>query len=197
MFSVEASDTDMGRRVCTLASEAAAQLAQCHLPQLDRIKLQVVDHFAHIEGYCLGRYEVADAALKVSSPDSYPDLIEPDHVFYNIPVQQLFKSVIVHELSHAILQQQSSDIPHCIANHEYIAYAMQMQSLSPESRQIIVDNAGNTTDVTLEHLNSFIAQAAPMKFAAWSWLHFSGPEGGCDFIEKLVSGEATLKLPND
>ena len=195
MFSVQTADAKLARRICDVATAAAARLAECHLPQQARITLQVVDRYAHEEGSCLGRYASADATLEISSIDIIPDPIERDHVFSRIPVPELFDSVIVHELTHALLHQQSYDDPHCVANHEYMAYAMQMQTFSPASRRLIIANAGGRTDVEQERLNGFIAQAAPMKFAAWSWLHFSEPQNGCDFFGKLLSRETTLELP--
>ncbi len=162
MFSVDAGDGDLAERICVLASEAAARLATCHLPQLAKVTLQVVDRFVHDVGSCLGRYEPAEATLEATSPDVYPDLIEPDHPFSRVPIQELFDSVVVHELTHAFLDQQCREDPHCVASHEYRAYAMQMQTLSETSRKVILDNSGTFQEVPVERPNGFIARAAPM-----------------------------------
>ncbi|MBV1867453.1 MAG: hypothetical protein KUG69_06055, partial [Marinosulfonomonas sp.] len=189
------SDPNLAERVCAEAVAAAERLAACNIPQRFAINLQVVDRIAHAEEICLGSYMPGEKVLKITSPNQFSAVIDPDNIFSQIPTLELFDSLIVHELTHALVDQQPYKGKQCLENQEYMAYAMQLEAMSPASRKILIDAAGGGIEVTRERLNAFIAIAAPSKFAAWSWIHFSAPQNGCDFVGKLVSGKTTLKFP--
>ena len=195
MVSVETSDPDLVERVCAEAVAAVERLAACHIPQRFAITLQVVDRIIHADETCLGLFIPGEKVLQITSPDQFSEGIGPDNILSQIPTLELFDSLIVHELTHALVDQQPYDGTQCLENQEYIAYAMQMEALSSASRKILIDAAGGEIEVTGERLNAFIALAAPTKFAAWSWMHFSAPQNGCEFVRKLISGETTLKFP--
>lgn len=185
----------MTEHICTVAAVAAERLAVCHIPQRDVIKLHIVDRIVHAGIPCLGIYNRAEKILEITSPAQFSTAIDPDHIYSQIPALELFDSLIFHELTHALLDQRSGGDMQCYANHEYMAYSMQMEALSPASRQIIIGAAGGYSEISSEQLNVFIALAEPITFSAWSWLHFSKPQNGCDFFEKLTTGEASLELP--
>jgi len=195
MVFVETSEPDLAERVCTEAVAAVERLAACHIPQRFAINLQVVDRIVHAEEMCLGLFIPGEKILKITSPNQFSAGIGPDNILSQIPTLELFDSLIVHELTHALVDQQPYHGKQCLENQEYIAYAMQLEAMSSASRKILIDAAGGEIEVTGERLNAFVALAAPVKFAAWSWMHFTAPQNGCDFVGKLVSGETTLKFP--
>jgi hypothetical protein len=194
MFSVETSELNLTEHICAVAAAAAKRLAACHIPQRDAIKLHVVDGIAHEDSSCLGTYKPSEKILQITSPTQLSAVIDQDHIFSKIPALELFDSLIFHELTHALLDQRSGGDKQCYANHEYMAYSMQMEALSPVSRQIIIVAAGGHSEISREQLNGFVAMVEPTTFAAWSWLHFSEPQNGCDFFEKLTTGEISLEL---
>lgn len=194
MFSVETSEPNMVKHICTVATAAAERLAACHIPQRDAVKLQIVDRIVHSDISLLGIYKHREKTLKITSPAYVATAIDPDHIYSHIPVLELFDSLIVHELTHALLDQRPEGSIQCYVNHEYMAYSMQMEALSPASRQIVIGAAGGASEISREQLNEFVALAAPITFAAWSWLHFSESQNGCSFFKKLITGETSLKL---
>ena len=196
MFSVETSKPSMAEHICTVATAAAERLATCHIPQRDVVKLHIVDRIVHSDFECLGIYKPGEKTLEVTSPAHFATAIAPDHIYFQIPALELFDSLIFHELTHALLDQRPGRVAQCYANQEYMAYSMQMEALSPASRQIIIGAAGGNSEISNERLNGFIALVAPLTFAAWSWQHFYEPQNGCHFFEKLLTGEASLELPD-
>lgn len=196
MFSVETSEPGMAAHICTVATAAAERLAACHIPQRDALKLHIVDRIIHADISLLGIYRPGDRALEVTSPAHLATVIDPGHIYSLIPVLELFDSLIYHELTHALLDQRSAGQIQRYANHEYMAYSIQMEALSPASRQMIIGAAGGASQISSEQLNSFIALAEPITFAAWSWQHFSEPQNGCDFFKQLITGTTSLELPN-
>jgi hypothetical protein len=197
MFSVETSEPNLAEHICTVATAAAERLAACHIPQRDAVNLHIVDRIVHSDISLLGIYKRGEKTLEVTSTAHFATAIDPNHIYSLIPVFELFDSLIFHELTHALLDQRPEGNIQCYANHEYMAYSMQMEALSPASRQIIIGAAkGDYSEIANEQLNEFVALAEPITFAAWSWQHFSEPHNGCHFFKKLIAGEVSLELPD-
>ncbi|WP_372740515.1 hypothetical protein [Neptunomonas sp.] len=194
MFSVVTSEPSLAKHTCTVATAAAERLAACHIPQRDAIELYIVDRIVHSDISLLGIYKRGEKTLEVTSPAHFTTTLDPHHIYSLIPAHELFDSMIYHELTHAFLDQQPGGSIQYYANHEYMAYSMQMEALSPASRQIFIDAAGGDSEISNEQLNEFVALAKPPTFAAWSWQHFAEPQHGCDFFEKLITGETSLEL---
>jgi hypothetical protein len=198
MFSVDSSESDLAEHTCTVATTAAKRLAACHIPQRETVKLHIVDRIVPSDLSLLGIYKRGEKTLEVTSPAYFSTAIEPNHIYSLLPELELFDSMIFHELTHALLDQRPGGNVQSYANHEYMAYAMQMEALSPASRQIIIGAARGSkySEISSEQLNEFVALAAPITFAAWSWQHFFAPHNGCHFFEKLITGETSLKHAN-
>ncbi len=193
-FTVAGPDAALSDRICRVAEAGAEQLAACGLPFRVPLTIFTVPEIAHGDVSCLGSYDCDRLELRLVTPGALDAALAPDSVLREIPGAALFDSLVVHELAHAALAQQPCAEPPCLAEHEYVAYAMQMQALAPDHRAIVTGAARGLDRVTEERLNEFIAVAAPDTFAAWAWTHFARPENGCGFIARLISGEAQLGL---
>jgi len=196
MFSVKTSEPSMAAQICAVAAAAAERLAACHIPQRAAVRLHLVDRIVHSDLSLLGIYKRGETKLEVTSPVHFATLIASNHIYSRIPASELFESFIYHELTHALLDQGPGGSKQGYVNHEYMAYAMQMEALTPASRQMIIGAVGGYSQVSTEQLNGIVALADPITFAAWSWQHFSDPQNGCSFFQKLKSGEVSLELPN-
>ncbi|WP_371037719.1 DUF6639 family protein [Rhodosalinus sp. FB01] len=193
-LTVASPDAALNERICRVAEAGAEQLAACGLPIRAPLVILAVPEIAHGDVSCLGAYDCDRLELRFVTPAALDAALAPDSVLRDIPREALFDSLVVHELAHAALAQQPCAAPPCLAEHEYVAYTMQMQALAPEHRAIVTGAARGLDRVTEERLNEFIAVAAPDTFAAWAWTHFSRPENGCGFVARLISGEAQLGL---
>ncbi|WP_371054655.1 DUF6639 family protein [Rhodosalinus sp. K401] len=193
-FTVASPDATLNEHICRVAEAGAEQLEACGLPIRAPLVILAVPEIAHGDVSCLGAYDCDRLELRLVTPAALDAALAPDSVLRDIPREALFDSLVVHELAHAALAQQPCAAPPCLAEHEYVAYTMQMQALAPEHRAIVTGAARGLDRVTEERLNEFIAVAAPDTFAAWAWTHFSRPENGCGFVARLISGEAQLGL---
>lgn len=168
-------DATLNEHICRVAETGPEQLEACGLPIRAPLVILAVPEIAHGDVSCLGAYDCDRLELRLVTPAALDAALAPDSVLRDIPREALFDSLVVHELAHAALAQQPCAAPPCLAEHEYVAYAMQMQALAPEHRAIVTDAARGLDRVTEERLNEFIAVAAPDTFAAWAWTHFSRP----------------------
>ena len=113
--------------------------------------------------------------------------------YFTLPFDRaLYDSVLVHEATHAISKQFYRYEPDERAQDEYVAYASQIWSLSPELRARVVAAYPDVADVGRADeggFNDMVHFFNPHKFGARSWSHFVGPAGGRAFLERLYSGD--------
>lgn len=189
---IEGASGQEAQRLCAVMARGLEQLEACGLPMGAPPTLAIVDELAHAGQPCLGAYECGPDRILLTSPEAFEAALSPGTLFRYLPRRAFHDSTLVHELAHAALFRQACAVPPCLAEHEYVAYAMQMQFLAPEHRRILTEAASDTRGLTEMWLNEFVLAASPATFAAWTWVHFSRPENGCGFIARLVSGEAQL-----
>jgi hypothetical protein len=101
-----------------------------------------------------------------------------------LPPLSLFKSVVVHETVHAVMEQNYSRKPSSRAAYEYPAYAVQMELLSTEL-------AGTAQTRLLEAENSFLLSDIvlgfnPFLFAARAHKHLQGDTDRCLSLRQSV-----------
>jgi hypothetical protein len=112
-----------------------------------------------------------------------------------LPPLVLFKSVVVHETVHAVMEQNYARKPSSRAAYEYPAYAVQMELLSTEL-------AGVAQTRLLEADNSFLLNDIvlgfnPFLFAARAHQHLQGDADRCLSLRQSVedSTEFIVALP--
>ena len=108
---------------------------------------------------------------------------------YNeLPLHDFHKSIIVHEVVHAILHENYIKKPANRAAYEYPAYALQISSLPLESRKkflAIIDEAPLRRDYLF---TDTVLAMNPYIFAARAYEHFSTTSDGCKIITDLLNG---------
>ncbi|MGC9369718.1 MAG: DUF6639 family protein [Paracoccaceae bacterium] len=193
--TVESPDHDGAALVCDLIEDVRPIMAACGLEQDAPLTIQLVTEITHATGAMVGSYTADSNAILLTHPDHLSEVIAADHPFSRLPPPVTFRSLLVHELSHAFLDQAECTRQRCVAEHEYVAYAMQLYVLTPEAREMLIGDYRTDKTFGVEILNDFIALSDPLFFASRVWEHFSQPENGCEFIRKIKSGKVDLRLP--
>ena len=140
----------------------------------------------------MGTYDPKTEVIRIYDPATLTEVVSAESFLGRLPAEQLFSSLIVHELSHAFLKQTAGENGRCLVDHEYTAYALQLSWVDAQESGTVDRILGNLKDADASYLNEFIALAAPGLFAKAVWEHFDAPENGCRFIGRLVTGEETL-----
>jgi len=191
---VETDDMELHERICTVVEQSLPALAECKLePKLPvtisfSVKLKVA------EEVCLGLYHTGKNEINLLEPDAFTAAHNGSKIWSAIALSQHFDSLVVHELAHALFDQSTNSKLACGVDQEYVAYAFQLASLTASTRNEFLTSAGVAPPVSVEGINQVILGLSPSSFAARSWLHFSQPENGCDFVEKIIRGETSLWL---
>lgn len=190
---VDAPDGETADLVCESSEKALQNLAACHLPQRTPVLISVVDQVRHPLGNdCVAFADCTTQVIQVTAPDFIPRTVEDGDVFTRIPAREMFASLIAHELTHLLIHQSHPDDVNEM-DHEYMAYAMQIQSLAPQSRRIFLDQTAGTDPQDTSRINAFFMSANPSLFASHVWAHFSAPGNGCDHFKRILDGEASFQ----
>jgi len=100
----------------------------------------------------------------------------------------MYRSFVVHEMTHAIAHQTGLMSPTDHVSHEYLAYAVQIATLPPPRRNRILtqhDLDGFSAD---DEISLIYLMLGPDQFAVKSYLHFARPENGKHFVRRISKG---------
>jgi len=192
--TVTAPRLSLAHSVCDNVEETLSLLEQCDLALPDPVKITVLDDLPNVSHACFGFYECDGNRISIRSPDSIAEVSGQSALYMGLDPNTVFDSIVTHEVSHAAFAQSSRGDAECLANHEYVAYVMQMWSLPPAVRGRIVERFGQDELVDSLRLNELVAVMAPAKFAALAWQHFNEDGNGCDFVKDLTTGRASLEI---
>lgn len=195
---------DERRYVCNAAAKAEQRLAACGVTAKRPYFVELVPEVRNNLGYCIfgqfraGENDVArvvdpttTAALVASLPDD-----EPQSVLKRIPAVDFHQSLLVHEITHAIVHQNLS-VPPCRAAHEYIAAVVQFDTMADSSRRTYLDAFAGESDYTTEMFNDIVLAMDPGRYAAAAYRHFQKPDNGCAFLQRLLTtADALPRLPD-
>ena len=140
--------------------------------------------------HCIAEADTCAGVIRVTAPGQLGATLVPDSPLAQIDPELLFDSVILHELSHIALVDQPGGADLTPAEHEYVAYSLQLDALGPEGRAPILERAGLTPPVGVDRINLMILSFDPMRFAAYAWHYFDAPGRGCASVDELLSGVA-------
>jgi hypothetical protein len=195
-FVVEAASPHLQATLCEVAVAAADRLLLCGLSQTRPVTLRIVDTVSHPVADCLAAYDCDFDRIRITAPERYAELLAPDTAYASLPPEVLLRSLLAHELSHALLDQSAQGRPVDLVDHEYVAAAMELDLMPPAWRGVILDAA--RLEMPREGLiNIWIYRLEPRRFSANAWLHFSAEGNGCDLVRRIVDGEATFARPEN
>lgn len=192
--SVTASEDLLAQSVCDTVQRTITLLEQCGLQLSEPIDISILDDLPKFGDNCFGYYECDGNHISLRSPVSIANVSAQSVLYTGLDPIVILNSLVAHEVAHAAFAQSTGEDAAFLANHEYVAYAVQMWSLPPLVRDEIVASFGQDEPVEPIRLNELVAVMAPEKFAALAWQHFNEPGHGCDFVQDLATGRATLAI---
>jgi len=137
----------------------------------------------------LGMFDRSSGELRITD-EKDPWIKHPGRTYFKLQyTPELYHSVLVHELVHLLSKQfyQYQDYGH--AQEEYIAYAAQIWSMDEKTRQSVLNRCKNCQFTNKYNINDIIHFSGPHEFGVMSWNHFSGPEGGTNFLNRIYTGD--------
>lgn len=151
--------------------------------------IEVVEGTSHPLGDCLAVYDCAEDRIRITDPASWTGLLGEGEPYRELPPEVLLGALLTHEMAHALAARIFGDL--AFVDQEYIAAAMELELMEPESRRILTEAAPVRTPGP-GLVSAGIYALAPRKFATNAWLHFSLPGNGCGLIRAMLAGEASF-----
>lgn len=180
--------------VCRAAEQVSSVLSVCGFGVLDRIPVQVVEVLpAECPSHALGYFDARDATVTIPTYAACVALAGPEGRFGTPVTPALYESLIAHELVHAIVWQHQGQPAMGRAGQEYLAYAIQLVTMSPALRARILARYPQADPVRLDELSETYLDFAPGRFAVKSYLNFVAQRDRCALIEDLMEGRRTLR----
>lgn len=155
----------------------------------DQLKVVFAQHNPSSEGpISIGRYNPADNIIFVLD---YQSAVAASHLVppaFGTPMNfDLWRSYLVHEIAHAVVEKNFTYDEDAIAPTEYIAAVAQLSTLPDDVFESILSNYRDVTAFKDEsEITDLYYFMKPCEFAVKAYLHYSKSENGQSFIRQLL-----------
>jgi len=175
---------------CEAVKQAEALFDQCNLPAIaEQVRINIVDELAT---GCVALYHCDDSLIEVLEPSLMEVRREPEDAFAFLGIGAYYQSVIVHELAHSLFDDVPCPFAACVTASEYVAYTLQVMSLSPDAQTMFAANSGLDREIFQDELSAMMYYMAPHLFAQKAWAHLSQYDDPCTFIGQIMDGTVLL-----
>ena len=181
--------------VCTAAVDALDRLGRCHITLRARLNIEVLPEVRHPVGRVVfGFLDTRRQRVLVTQEAKIESLVAQTP-YAELPRRDFYRSLIVHEVVHGVMDQNLKRPAATHAAYEYPAYALQLASLAPEVRDMFLrglDQGAIRADALFADPVLFLD---PYVFAARAYRHFNASADGCKLLNALLQGAADFILP--
>lgn len=193
----EADATVVARRaadaaVACVAAEQAVRFMSAHGFTTDfHIEICVVEDSSELDDGppAFGCFDARSARVKVLSLTGCQALLGGKPMF-RLPLNdELYRSVIVHEVAHAIAARNFPIRHPSHVAHEYIAYTVQLATMSEALRRRILERIDNEAFGADGEISELFLALGPEIFAVKAYRHFLRPGHGAAFYRRVLSGD--------
>ena len=106
-----------------------------------------------------------------------------------LPHADFYRSLIVHEVVHAVMHQNLIRPMTTHAAHEYPAYALKIESLPAELRDRFLQSFDQQAVKSTSLFSDPVLMFDPYFFAARAYHHFKASADGCALLTALLAGD--------
>jgi len=113
--------------------------------------------------------------------------------WFGVPINRsMYRSLVTHEVSHAVASCNYSISEPTIHSQEYVAYVAMFAMMNPVLRtRVLAANPGTGFDTESE-INELTYAFDPMHFGVQAYRHYLKEEHGDAFLVKILSGDALI-----
>lgn len=179
--------TDDERRLLCDAAEKALAFFQTYDLGIDKvIRVRIEREPLNPRQPHLGSYTAATQTIRLLGLDQ----IRPHHALFGLPLDRdLYESVVVHELAHAIAAQHFTEKAPAIVFQEYLAYVAQLSTMAPDLRARILLSHDTAPFAAIEDISWTFYAMAPSAFGVKAYHHFSTVKDRRQLLDRLLSGD--------
>lgn len=189
LVRVAATSADEQDVICRGAGEALARLGRCGILQRRPIEIEASDVVRNPFGMPIfGRFDLSSEVVFVAKFDKLDSLIG-DLPYRRLSKTEFYRSLVVHEVVHAVMHQNYYRRPTSRAAYEYPAYAIQIESIVGAQGDDILLAGGAAGPESRVIFNDIVLGFDPFFFATLAYGHFSSSVDSCATLQRLLAGE--------
>lgn len=191
-FEVETVSQADHASACDAAAQVLPELARLGLKPIAPMGLTIVgDHFEPPYHRILALYRIRTGRIELLASRVLRE--EGDVTVLGLPFSDcLYRSLVVHEIAHAVASMHGSD-GMGLAAQEYIAFALQIASLPAAERERIVAQAGVAGFGSLGEVSEIYLLLDPQRFAVKAYLQFAASADPAALLQHLLQlGSSTM-----
>jgi len=182
---VHAADPEDARGVCEVAHDAVEFLRDAGLDASARIEIQVVERLpAGLEPSAAGCYVHPERRVYILTWAAFGAL--PGRAVTPL----LYRSLIAHEVAHAVAACNFAVPKPATAAQEYIAFVTMFSTMPVDARERALEAFPGDGFDSEQQITTTLYLLAPQWFGAEAYRHYLKPGNGDAFIRKLLAGKA-------
>jgi len=192
---VAAQSPDEHGLACSAAAEAIHRLAVCGITPRRPVRVQIMSEVRHpFSGAIFGLLDTKQERVLVTQEANVQTLLDGTP-YAALPRRDFYRSLIIHEVVHAVMHQNLKRPASSHAAYEYPAYALQIESLAASVRDMFLQSFDQRAIKADPIFNDSILFFDPYFFAARAYLHFKSSADGCSHLAAILDGEAAFIAP--
>jgi hypothetical protein len=187
---VDVSSASPGERylACDAAAQALRRLARCNISPRTPLRIEMSSEVRRpLGGTIFGGFDPARENILVTRYENVARLVAGTP-FGLLPQGEFYKSLIFHEVIHAVMHQNYKRPPANHAAYEYPAYALQIESLPRDVRERFLQAFDIGADKNEFRFSDAILAFDPFFFAARAYEHFGASADACTQLHALIDG---------
>jgi hypothetical protein len=190
-ITVFAEDREDARVACEGAADALRFLASHGLDVGEGIVIEVVEVLPDTaEPSALGCYLDRERRVAVLA---YAEASRRG-TWFDMPLDRsLYRSLVAHEVAHAMAACNFKPAQPSIQAHEYVAYVTMFATMAPDPREAVLARyPGDGYDDDAQ-MSSTIYLFDPLRFGVEAYRHFLRAENGHAYLQRVLEGEALVE----
>jgi hypothetical protein len=180
------------QRACDAAGQALRRLERCNISPRTPLRIEILGEVRRPSGGTIfGGFDPVREGVLVTRYENIAPLAAGTP-FGLLPQGEFYKSLIFHEVVHAVMHQNYKRRPTNHAAYEYPAYALQIESLPQDVREKFLQAFDVGADKNEFRFSDTILAFDPFFFAARAYEHFRASPDGCAHLHALLAGDSAF-----
>ena len=189
---VSAETTDQHAVVCSAIDDAMKRLRRCEIALRRPLRVQITRDLRHpLNHSVLGFFDAPRETVFIAHEEKISALVRGTP-FAKVPMRDLFRSIVIHEVTHGLMYQNAMKNVMSASAEEYVAYALQIGSFTPSVRDQFMQSISNKTSTDAFVFNDIMLVLDPFFFAAHAYMHFEASTDSCARLAALIGGEVAF-----
>lgn len=182
--------------VCRAATMATDLLSRCGIVRNTTLRISLIDKVRHPCGAAvLGQYLSKEDRIELTTYKGCLATLQPDNVYRKLPQREVWRSLAVHEIAHGIVSSVVRGKNLASVAHEYVAYVIQISSLSAGSRRKLLEAMPGAVPPNTTSFTELYHAIYPLRFGVNAYRHYSAMRDGCVFLNQVLGGE--IRFPRE